>query len=116
MEKFLNSYNLSTCLDAFLSNGYDDLKQLTELSVDELHDVATDVNMTMKGHVRRFVSGITATKSVMNKHPTPPEKEDMNHDVKDDLAPNFSAQQCTLKFDNNIGRPGIRFVFYTCKR
>ena len=39
----------------------------------------------------------------------------MNHDVQDDLAPNVTAQKCTLKFDNNIGSPGTRFVFYTCK-
>ena len=42
-------------LEAFLGNGYDDLKQLTEMSDEELQDVVTDVNMTTKGHVRRFV-------------------------------------------------------------
>ena len=40
-------------LEAFLGNGYDDLKQLTEMSDEELQDVVADVNMTMKGHVRR---------------------------------------------------------------
>jgi hypothetical protein len=35
MEKFLNSYNLSMYLEAFLGNGYDDLKQLTEMSDEE---------------------------------------------------------------------------------
>ena len=48
--------------------------KLTEMSHDELHEVAADVNMTMKGHVRRFVSGVTATKSAMNNHPAPADK------------------------------------------
>ena len=70
MEKFLNSYNLSMYLEAFLGNGYDDLKQLTEMSDEELQDVVTDDNMTMKGNVRRFISGVAATKSASYEKPS----------------------------------------------
>ncbi len=57
METFPNSYNLSTYLDTFLANEYDALKQLTEMSNEELRDVAADVNMTMKGHIHVWFCG-----------------------------------------------------------
>jgi hypothetical protein len=59
METFLNSYNLSMDIEAFLGNGYDDLKQLNRndwrMLNYSLQDVVADVNVTMKGHVRLFL-------------------------------------------------------------
>ena len=71
MEEFLNSYNLSAYKEVFLSNWYDDLQQLMEMADEELPEMAEDVVWrTIKGHIRRLISGVATSKNARNNPPT----------------------------------------------
>ena len=63
---FLNEHNLSQYLESFIINGYDNMQQLVivSLSQEELEEVVSDVRMTMKGHIKRFIAAISIRKSI----------------------------------------------------
>ena len=61
---FLSEHNLSQYLESFINNGYDDMQQLVSLSQEELEEVVSDVRMSMKGHIKRFIAAISIRKSI----------------------------------------------------
>ena len=61
---FLSEHNLSQYLESFINNGYDDMQQLISLSQEELEEVVSDVGMTMKCHIKRFIAAISIRKSI----------------------------------------------------
>lgn len=55
--------------EKFVDNGYDDLNQLLEMSKSELEEtLCSDINMTKKGHRKRFIAKI----SILNASPDVP--------------------------------------------
>ncbi|CAB4016338.1 Hypothetical predicted protein [Paramuricea clavata] len=78
-------------LEAFLANGYDDFKQLTEMSDEEQQDVVADVNMTMKGCVCRFISDVAVTKSAMKNPPALTVKDSNRAVIQDKQSSNSTA-------------------------
>ena len=70
------------------------MKHLTEMSDEELQDVVADVNMTMKGHVRRFISGVAATKSAMKYPPALTEKDDNRAVIQDKQSSSSTVPDC----------------------
>lgn len=70
------------------------MKQLTEMSDEELHDDSANVNMTIKGHICRLISGVAATKSTLNNLPAPTEKDVHRAASQDKLASCSTVPDC----------------------
>ena len=50
--------------------------------------------MTMKGHVRRFISGVAATKSAMKNPPALTKKDGNRAVIQDKQSPSSTAPDC----------------------
>ena len=78
---------MSAYKEAFLSIGYDDFQHLGKKWLKMKQS-----NMTMKGHIRRLISGAAASKSARNNPPTTGNSEDEKGDLDKPSAINFEPK------------------------
>ena len=102
-EVMKKKHNLSQYLESFINNGYDDMQQLVSLSQEELEEVVSDVGMTMKCHIKRFIAAISIRKSIR-----------LNPILKRDDKP-VESSEIGLRRTQTESRPSCKYLLTKTK-